>query len=142
MVCGDGDQFELLKEAANDLSASCVFVGRVSDIEDYYSVMDVLFAPSKYEGLPINLIEAQASGLPVVMSDSITEEVVIALALCRRRSLSSSAGIWASDAIDIALESHRRGFGDEGWAESIRSAGYSQPDCFDVIFERYRALAS
>ena len=141
LVCGDGDQFELLKEAANDLSASCVFVGRVSDIEDYYSVMDVLFAPSKYEGLPINLIEAQASGLPVVMSDSITEEVVIASALCRRRSLLSSAGIWASDAIDLVSAFGNRELGLTHWVEAICAAGYSQPECFDKVFEQYRALS-
>lgn len=137
LVCGDGDQFKLLKEAANDLSTSCVFVGRVSDVEDYYSVMDVLFAPSKYEGLPINLIEAQASGLPVVMSDSITEEVVIAPALCRRRSLSSSAGIWASDAIDLMQGCSYRDLADSRWGDPIRFAGYSQPDCFDMVFEQY-----
>ena len=52
--------------------------------------MDVLFAPSKYEGLPINLIEAQATGLAVVMSNAITNEVVIAPELCARLSLDDS----------------------------------------------------
>lgn len=141
LVCGDGDQFELLKEAANDLSASCVFMGRVSDIEDYYSVMDVLFAPSKYEGLPINLIEAQTSGLSVVMSDSITEEVVIASSLCVRDNLSSRVGDWASDVIDLVSAFGNRELDLKHWVETIRAAGYSQPECFDKVFEQYRALA-
>lgn len=140
LVCGDGCLLEPLKEVASDLTGSCIFKGRVSNIEDYYSVMDVLIAPSRYEGLPINLIEAQASGLPVIMSDSITDEVVIVPGNCRRCGLSSSVDAWASNAIGLELTSDCRAFESAHWAESIRSAGFSQPDCFDVVFAEYKAL--
>ena len=40
-----------------------------------YSAMDVFVFPSKYEGLPVVLLEAQTSGLPCIASDRITKEV-------------------------------------------------------------------
>lgn len=38
---------------------------------------DMFIMPSKYEGLPLSLIEAQASGIPCVISNNITDEVKI-----------------------------------------------------------------
>lgn len=46
-----------------------------SDIERYYSAMDVFLFPSTYEGFGMVVIEAQANGLPVVMSNFVPELV-------------------------------------------------------------------
>lgn len=142
MVCGDDDLFESFKREAADLLAegSCVLAGRVFDIEVYYSAMDVLIALSKYEGLPINFVEAQASGLLVVMSDAITEEVVIEGDVCRRVSLDSPVSEWASllktvmfDAVDRESLSVRS-------VQAVVDAGYSQSLCYQSVFEQYRKV--
>lgn len=52
-------------------------LGVRSDIEDLLQVMDIFVMPSLYEGLPVSLIEAQSSGVPILISDSITREVMI-----------------------------------------------------------------
>ena len=49
--------------------------GETDNPTAYYSAMDVFVFPSKYEGLPVVLLEAQISGLPCVISDKITCEV-------------------------------------------------------------------
>ena len=53
------------------LQDSVIFLGDKKNIADYLCAMDVFIFPSKFEGLGIASIEAQASGIPVVMSDRI-----------------------------------------------------------------------
>lgn len=53
------------------------FMGVRSDVNEIMQASDVFILPSFYEGLPIVGIEAQASGLPCIFSDSITRETDI-----------------------------------------------------------------
>lgn len=50
--------------------------GSRNDIADLYQAMDLFFLPSLFEGLPVTGVEAQAMGLPCLLSDTITKEVV------------------------------------------------------------------
>lgn len=45
--------------------------------EDYLQAMDMFCLPSRFEGLPISVIEAQAAGVKCLVSDRVTEEVKI-----------------------------------------------------------------
>ena len=47
------------------------------DIPDILSAMDVFVFPSFYEGMPNTVIEAQSTGLPCVIADTITKEANI-----------------------------------------------------------------
>lgn len=51
-------------------------LGSRNDVIDLYQAMDVFFLPSLFEGLPLTGIEAQAMGLPMVVSDTVTDEMV------------------------------------------------------------------
>lgn len=53
------------------------FLGLKSNANDYYRAMDYFLFPSFYEGLPGTVVEAQASGLKCLISDTITTEVDI-----------------------------------------------------------------
>jgi glycosyltransferase involved in cell wall biosynthesis len=57
--------------------------------------IDVFVLPSLHEGLPVVGIEAQAAGLPLILSDTITKEVDKIPNLVRYLSLSRSAADWA-----------------------------------------------
>ena len=57
------------------LSEKVVFTGVRTDISNLYSAMDVYILPSKWEGFPVTLVEAQANGLPCVVSSAITPSV-------------------------------------------------------------------
>ncbi len=52
-----------------------LFTGAVDNVPDWMSAADALLMPSLFEGFPFVLIEAQASGLPCVVSSSVTREV-------------------------------------------------------------------
>lgn len=137
LVCGDGELLDSFKHQAAGLISDgrCICVGRVDDVERYYCAMDVLLAPSKYEGLPINLIEAQATGLAVVMSNAITDEVVIVPDLCKRIDFNVGVLYWSSAVGEFVDRSSSRSTCNV--LPAIR-AGYSQPDCFDTVFSLYK----
>lgn len=57
------------------LEDSVVFLGLRTDVNSMLSAFDLLLFPSFYEGFPIALVEAQANGLPIIYSDSITRKI-------------------------------------------------------------------
>ncbi len=79
LLVGKGELEEKIREKAEALGISdrVIFAGVRSDIPALLSAMDVYVFPSFYEGMPNTVIEAQATGLPCVISDTITKEANI-----------------------------------------------------------------
>lgn len=77
LLAGGGPDFDAVVEKVNQLQLqdAVIFAGRRTDVERIYQALDVFVMPSLWEGLPLVLLEAQASGLPVVASDRITKDV-------------------------------------------------------------------
>lgn len=73
---GKGELEDSIKKIVSQKKLSeCVkFYGVRGDINDIYSAIDCYVFPSLFEGMPNTVIEAQASGLPCVISDTITRE--------------------------------------------------------------------
>lgn len=76
------------------------FLGSRSDINEILWASDVLLLPSLYEGIPGCVIEAQAAGLPCVISDTITRQVCIT-PLVAQLSPDASDGEWARKILEI-----------------------------------------
>lgn len=76
---GSGDLFEPIKEYAKELNIedNITFLGERHDISKLLSAMDIFVFPSVHEALPITLIEAQANGVPCLVSDCVTNEVKV-----------------------------------------------------------------
>jgi glycosyltransferase involved in cell wall biosynthesis len=66
--------------------------------------MDLFLFPSFYEGLGLALVEAQAAGLPCLISDRIPDEAILAPDLVRRISLREHRSAWV-DAITAVRRS-------------------------------------
>ena len=79
LLVGDGDQARELRQLVVDLrlSDNVVFAGAQQDVSTFLSAMDVFVLPSFYEGMPNAVIEAQATGLKCIVSDTITREANI-----------------------------------------------------------------
>jgi glycosyltransferase involved in cell wall biosynthesis len=78
VLVGDGELREEMEQKAAALPSGAVrFLGVRSDIPELLQAADVFTFPSRFEGLPVTMIEAQAAGLPCVMSDRITDECVL-----------------------------------------------------------------
>jgi glycosyltransferase involved in cell wall biosynthesis len=81
-----------------------LFAGTQNNTARLMRAIDVIVFPSLYEGLPLALVEAQAAGVPCVVSDVIGSEVDVLPSLVHRVSLRKPASLWADQAI-AALES-------------------------------------
>lgn len=77
LLISDGPLFENIKQKAHELNldGNILFLGKTTDIKNYLQAMDIFILPSLYEGLPLVLVEAQASGLPCIVSNKVDREV-------------------------------------------------------------------
>lgn len=70
VLCGRGALLEQYRRRAQETEPSTVtFTGYTTEVENWCRLSDVLVMPSLQEGLPLAMIEAMATGLPVVASN-------------------------------------------------------------------------
>ena len=77
-----------------------IFTGVRGDIPELLQAIDLIIFPSFHEGLPVTMIEAQAAGVPCLISDTITKEVIIT-DLVKQVSIKKDAKIWAEKAMEM-----------------------------------------
>lgn len=120
MLVGDGELRPQIEDKIKKLGLSdnVILTGVRSDIPQILQAMDVFLFPSLFEGLPITLVEAQAAGLPCVISDTITEEVAITN-LVQYVSLNRSPEFWANTVLQHINNCKRI-----DTSAQIKSAGY------------------
>lgn len=109
LLVGDGPlRSRIEKQVATvKMRSRTLFAGTRNDTARLMEAIDVLVFPSLYEGLPLALVEAQAAGVPCVVSDVIGPEVDVLPSLVHRVSLRKPASLWADQAI-AAQESSQR----------------------------------
>ena len=71
ILCGEGPEHDNLLRQVKELGLSDAvkFTGNVSNVQDYLADADIYVQSSHREGLPLSVIEAMASGLPVISTD-------------------------------------------------------------------------
>ncbi len=119
LLVGTGKLETQLREYIAELGLEdCViFAGLRFDIPALLSAMDVFVFPSFHEGMPNTVIEAQATGLPCVIADTITREADIT-GLVHYASLEESPEQWADRALSIVSEERA------STEEAFRERGY------------------
>lgn len=86
------DVRRLVKELG--IEQAVIFTGLRRDIPDFLNAFDVFFLPSRYEGLPVVGMEAQAVGLPCLMSDAVPTDTAVT-PLVEFLPLTAALGEWA-----------------------------------------------
>ena len=96
LLLGEGGGMENAKSLAKELGIEdkVCFAGNKDNVYDYYQVMDYFVYPSRYEGLPGTVVEAQAAGLKCLISDSICKEVCVT-DLVHAMNIEAPAQKWA-----------------------------------------------
>lgn len=114
LLVGDGTLRKEIEKKVNNLGLSdkVIFTGVRPDIPELLQAMDVFLFPSLFEGLPVTLVEAQASGIEIFASDSISREVAITN-LINYYSLNSTPAEWAKMILKNGCVRKRKNFSSE-----------------------------
>ena len=133
---GDGTDRAELEQAIHDegVTSFVLLLGVREDINRLYSMLDVFFMPSLYEGLPVSCVEAQASGLPCVYSTDVPHESDI-----------TQTGLFVDRTADIsqwvtALERAMNGGRLTGNPEVLSARGYSASANAEQLMRYYEQL--
>ena len=114
ILIGEGDTESKIREKVrtHGLSDSVIFAGVRNDVNCCMQAMDLFLLPSLFEGLPVVGIEAQAAGLPCLMSDTITKETNL-FGLVEFASLRNSPEMWADKIMSMLVNFSRKDTTDE-----------------------------
>jgi len=105
LLIGEGEARDAIKQeiTALELDDKVRLLGSRNDTDELLQAMDIFLFPSLYEGLGISVVEAQASGLPSVVSTAIPEEAIYT-DLVHPVSLKENDEVWVTvmDSIDLS----------------------------------------
>lgn len=79
LLLGEGEDRPALERKIRELRLEdhVHLTGNVRNVPDYLNAMDVFAFPSLYEGMPLSILEAQANGLPCVISERVPKDVFV-----------------------------------------------------------------
>ncbi|MFP4698139.1 MAG: glycosyltransferase [Eubacteriales bacterium] len=138
LLVGDGDLKEQILKKIDELKIKnhVIITGNRKDVPDILSASDVLLFPSFYEGFPNAVLEAQASGLPCLISDVITNEVKVNNN-CLSLSLKKSSTEWAEQLL-LLQNFDERSMG----AYNVTASGLSVEGEIGKIEKTYRDIVN
>lgn len=132
LLLGDGENRKNVEHMVEKLNLKerVLFMGNQRPISDYYHAMDYFVFPSRYEGLPGTVVEAQASGLRCVVSDCITREVQCT-DLVAFKSIEADPKSWA----EYILKN--RSYEREDTIEEMREKGFDVRGQVELYYKIY-----
>lgn len=107
LLIGEGENQDKIKKMVSSygLSDNVIFLGIRPDVSSLLNCMDIFLLPSRFEGLPVVLVEAQANGLPVIVSTNVTKEIKLLETTCYLPL--DNPEEWARKAIELVTENKR-----------------------------------
>ena len=107
LMVGIGPEYDEVKQMVSDspYKDRITMYGESMHPEKMYSAIDEFVFPSRYEGLPITLLEAQINGLPCTVSDVITDEVIINDNV-KKEALSAGVSVWKNATLKNTKRCH------------------------------------
>lgn len=129
LLFGAGENEGKVKSRVEELGLAdkVFFMGVKSNVVDYLMAMDLLLFPSLFEGMPNVVIEAQTTGLPCLISDTITKEVMVTDCV-KMLSLDASKDVWSDEILKMSCDNDRKIY-----AQKMEQAGYEMRE----VIERF-----
>lgn len=136
-LVGEGSLKASVQKRVNkiNLGKQVTFLGLRDDVAELFQAMDVFLFPSLFEGLPVALVEAQASGIFCAISDAIPSEAILVDENVLVQSLERSPEDWAQAVLVNYADFERKDVSAE-----IISAGYDIKANANKLEEKYLQL--
>lgn len=137
LLVGDGELRNKIEEKVKLLGIEnqVIFTGNQKNVYEIMQAMDIFIMPSIYEGFPVTLVEAQATGLKCLITDNITNEVCITN-LVEKEALKNSEAIWAEHAIKMLKENVKRC----EYNQIVKKSGYDIKENTKILEEIYERI--
>jgi glycosyltransferase involved in cell wall biosynthesis len=136
MFVGDGPLRAEIEHAASKIGVDNVrFLGARDDIPELLGAMDLFVFPSFFEGTPLAVIEAQASGLDCIVANHLPEELEAVPQRVLRLPL--QVQLWTEKLCDFEIESDRRTANREGAARILAAGNFDIGHSLDVLLQHY-----
>ena len=135
LIVGSGSLKEALEEKAGKLGIrqNVIITGARRDVNDLLNAMDFFVFPSIFEGLPVTLVEAQCNGLKCIISDNISDEVVLT-DLVSKKSLEEGPEAWAENILSIPAYERK------DMSDAIKNSGFDITETAKQLQEFYLGL--
>lgn len=133
---GSDEQAVRLYVKEKNLEEDVIFYGNTNKVQEVLSALDVYVMPSRFEGLPVSVIEAEANGLSCVLSSEITSEVALDKDVSFL-NLDDDVSEWTKNIEKFAAVKKERKNG----AELVRSHGFDIQQTADMVFQIYRVVS-
>lgn len=126
----DNEVQEYVKQQG--LENNVKLLGSRNDVIDLYQAMDVFFLPSLFEGLPVTGIEAQAMGLPMVVSDTVTDEMVYT-DLVEYVGLGQNKNVWVKRITEVLKKANIR----DKYSTNLKQSIFIDKNCTEILEKLY-----
>lgn len=138
LLVGEGEDRDRLVKRADQLGIAdkVLFYGVSDCVEQLLWAMDVFAFPSRFEGLGIAAVEAQAAGLPVLSSEYVPDEAFVT-PLLRRLELNAGPARWARALLELDCGADKRRMG----AEQVGRMGFDINDVSSTIMKYFEHKA-
>ena len=126
ILVGRGGLEDKIKRKVQDMKLvdKVHFLGVREDIPELMIMMDGFVFPSIHEGLGIVAVEAQAAGLPCLISEGVPDEAIVTRCV-KREQIAAGAKVWAETLLDMYKNIPRI-----NRLEEIRTANY---DIYETV---------
>ncbi|MBC9785834.1 glycosyltransferase family 1 protein [Heliobacterium chlorum] len=133
MLVGDGELRPAIEHKVNELGLAdkVIFTGSRSDIPELLQAMDLFVFPSRFEGLGLAVVEAQAAGLPCIVANTIPTEAYVTDQI-EEVAIDASADIWAESIIR-----HCKGNERKSSTEQIKASGFAIEETVNQLTNFY-----
>ena len=110
-----------------------------SNVNEYLSAFDMFAFPSLWEGMPLSVLEAQASGLPCFISNTIDKDIIVT-DIVTMLPLDKGTRFWV-EKLPKKIEKNREKYSDESILQ-LKANNYDSKVCANILKNLYSEITN